>query len=186
MPDAPSLSQIAEKCLMDRYGTVQIEKRNNQTIATFPDGRSAIVKTGNNGSIMQKTRGTHVDAEYIGVSDVETVVIAVRAHGRSDPAVYEVPGEVYRERMTKAHIEVQDKIRPTNLRVLRFDGKSYPEQQVAQEWSDYRIDERLDEVPVTELTSSSASPGEVLKSAKEMVAAAFGVTTDQVNITVNA
>lgn len=187
MPQSSDLIETVRKSLISRYGSVEMLNRNNQHSALLPDGRRAVIKTGNNGSIMQRTRGNEAGAEYIGVADVETVVIAIRARGETTPRIYEVPGDVYRQRMTEAHNAVQKKIEPTDLRVLRFDGKGYPEQQVAEEWANYIIDEKpTDSGPNGDASDARSNPGQVLSDAKAMVASAFGVTPEQVNITVNA
>jgi len=186
MPQVSDLIETVRKSLINRYGSVEIVNRNNQYSALLPDGRRAVIKTGNNGSIMQRTRGTDVGAEYIGVADVETVLIAIRARGETTPRIYEVPGDVYRQRMTEAHNAVQKKIEPTDLRVLRFDGKGYQEQQVTQEWANYLFEEEMADSPTGDATDASSGPGRVLSDAKAMVANAFGVTPDQVSITVNA
>jgi hypothetical protein len=177
------LVRRAADALERRHGGVEVSHRNNQFSALLPDGRRAVIKTGSRGQVMQRTRGTDVHARYTGVEDLDLAVIAVQNGPGESIAVYEVPGAIYRDRMTSTYaklVQQSRKLRPDDLRVLRFDNKGYPEQRVAEAWAQYRIDFR-GEVPATAMTSRQ----EVVAAAKAMIAEAFGVPVEKVSVSVN-
>jgi hypothetical protein len=176
------LVRHAVNALRGENDSVEVLHRNNQYSARLPDGRRAVIKTGSNGQVMQRTHGTDVDARYTGVEDVELVVIAVRNRPVDPIAVYEVPADIYRDRMTSTYAKLQQSgtLQPDDLRVLRFDNRGYPEQRVAGDWAEYRIDVS-GETPPPAMTPRQ----EVGAAARAMVAEAYGVPVDKVTITLN-
>jgi hypothetical protein len=135
---------------------------------------------------MQRTHGTEIDARYTGVVSADIVIAAVRNRDNEPIQVFEIPGKIYRDRMTSAYAELLNsgQLRPTDLRVLRFNDKGYEEQRVVEEWAEYRLqDVATDERHQSQI--DGIKPGEALIEAKELVAKAFGVTADKVQISVN-
>jgi hypothetical protein len=177
------LVRYAVDALRCRYGSVEVLHRNNQYSARLPSGRRAVLKTGSKGQVMQRTHGHDEDARFTGIEDCEVAVIAVQ-NGPGDPiAVYEVPTDIYRDRMKSTYaklIQQPRKLRPSDLRVLRFDNKGYPEQRVAEEWAEYQIDVSGEGVP-----GAMTRREEVVATAKAMIAEAFGVPIGKVSVSVN-
>ncbi len=182
------LVKTAIHSLQSKFGELEIFHKNNQHAAVLFDGRRAIIKTGSKGQVMQRTHGTGADARYTGVEDADLVVISVRDGPKDAIRVYAVDGAIYRDRMTKTHMELQTSgtLDPTDLRVLRFDGKGYPEQRVDEDWADYMLS--ADPDPVVALSSegsSDLSPSDAIQQAKYLVANAFGIPAEKVNISVD-
>jgi len=176
------LVRCAVDVLRHRYGSVEVLHRNNQYSARLPDGQLVAIKTGSKGQVMQRTHGTDVNARFTGVEDVDLVAIAVRNSPRDSIAVYEIPAETYRDRMATTYaklVQQSRKLRPDDLRVLRFDDKGYDEQRVSEDWAQYRVDVSSETRPATKTRQ------EVVTAAKAMIAEAFGVPVDKVSVSVN-
>lgn len=184
------LVRAALLAMKAKYGGAELSGSNNQNCLDLPNGKRAVIKTGNKGQVMQRTHGNEIGARFTGVVDVDPIVIAVR-NGPNDPIrVFEVPGNVYRDRMTSTYVELlqSKQMSPTDLRVLRFDGKGYPEQRVAEEWATYLLKDGLLPPQGSSLPPGRSVPQDVsqaIEAAKAMVAEAFGVPVDKVSISVN-
>lgn len=190
MPQSNTLVQAAHAAIQAKHGESRMWGANNQYRIELPNGASVVVKTGSKGQVMQRTLGEEADSEFIGLDKADYVVIAVQ-NGPADPImVYEVPAAAYRDRM-KQEYEARFQfanLRPTDLRVLRFDERGYPFQRVAKEWEGYRL--KFHAAPIEQGPRPTSPPrpeisDQAVQAAKKMVAEAFGVSVDKVNISVN-
>lgn len=184
--------QAAECAMQEKYGDASLCGRNNQFRLILPGKQQVVVvKTGSKGQVMQRTYGSEIGSRFTGTSDADIVVVAVRNRPNDPIRVYEVPGDVYRERITTAYAALvqSGQLNPTDLRVLRLDGKGYPIQRVDEEWEKYLLTEQY--VLIADVLSSptretrSGNTAKVVEEAKAMVAEAFGVPIEKVSISVN-
>ena len=178
-----------------KYGTkIKIYTAGHQTFATLPNGEDAPIKSGSKGNILQVTRGEEYDAPYTGAQQTaETIIIAVRNDENSPFKIYEVPGEEYRSKMKERYIKRTEnhKLNKTTLRVLRFNDKGYPEQRIAEEWEEYRIDvENRDNAKqensneMHNLEEDGETLHDVLVRAKKLFASISGVSESDVEISI--
>ena len=184
------LLQAAEDAMQTKYGSAKLDGNNNQYRLKLPNCKKVVVKTGNKGQVMQRTYGEEVDSKHIGTADAEIVVIAVRNNPDNPIRVFEVPGDIYRDKMksTYAALLKSGQLKPTDLRVLRFDGKGYPKQRVTDEWAEHLIyDGSLP--PQNSLnhqgTPPPRDPKQAVEVAKSIVANAFGIPIEKVSISVS-
>lgn len=189
MSQDQQLVRAAQMAMKTKYGSAELYGSNNQYWLKLPNGKRALIKTGSKGQVMQRTHGKKPDSRFIGVADADLVVIAVKNSPNGAISVYEVPGDVYRNRMTSAYVEMLEskRLRPTDLRVLRFDGKGYPEQRVDEEWAVYMRETGPVPPEGSSLPPSQPpqDPTQAVETAKAIVAAAFGVPVDAVSVSVN-
>jgi hypothetical protein len=190
MSSDPQLHQTAEEAMTAKYGKASLFGKNNQYGLHLENGKRAVVKTGSKGQVMQRTHGDEIDARFSGVADADLVVIAVRNSAEGPIAVYEVPADVYRDRMTSAYKELlqSNQLRPSDLRVLRFDEKGYAQQRVADEWSKYRLPTNTAATKNTSPQNQDESTTDAMRifdEAKEMVARAFGIPKGNVSISIS-
>ena len=184
------LLQAAEDAMRVKYGSVKLFENNNQCRLGLPNSKKVIVKTGSKGQVMQRAYGEEVDSKFIGTADADIVVIAVRNSPDHPIRVFEVPGDVYRNRMKSTYAELLEskQLKQDELRVLRFDGKGYPEQRVTEEWAQYMIYDgspSIQRALVLQGRQPPQDPKQAVEVAKAIVANAFGIPVEKVSISVN-
>ena len=139
--------------------------------------------------MMQPTHGVDIDSPYSGGEDVDRIVISVR-NGPSDPIhVYEVPGQVFRDRMKKEYEDCCKipRLNPTDFRVLRFDERGYPFQRVYDEWKEYEVyyDVTPDKQATKKKDKEPKDSQKIVEEAKVLIAEAYGVSPDKASILVS-
>ena len=190
MPQDLQLVRAAESAMKGKYGAAELYGSNNQYRLDLPNGKRAVIKTGNKGQVMQRTHGSEIDSRFTGVGDADLVVVAVRNKPNDPIRIFEIPADVYRDRMTSAYAELLESnhLRPHTTRLLRFDGKGYPKQRVDEEWARYMIKDGSASPEGSSLPSERSVTQDVtqaIEAAKAVVAEAFGVPVDKVSISVN-
>ncbi|MEQ9642586.1 MAG: hypothetical protein RIM84_21355 [Alphaproteobacteria bacterium] len=184
------MAETAFRTVRQKYGGGQLYSKNNQKQIVLPNGEVALVKVGANGQCMQIANGTAAKAPLKGgLQKFERVIIAVRGKSDTICRVYDVPVAEYIDQMHRSYEKTLTKHRnkPSELRVLRFDDKGYPDQRVADIWVRYLISP-YDSPPPTTIGAMEPKndPKQAIEEAKSLVADALGVSPEQVSITVTA
>jgi hypothetical protein len=161
-----------------------------------PDGRKfkALVKTGSIGQAMVKARGGNPDRSEISgfEPDISYVVFAI-GNKAGEVNTYLVPAEEAEAAFRKAHREwIKDhhSAAESTTWVIYFHGKGSPAaNNYHHHWDRYRIspgDDRPTAAPIGTVPPSILQPSGALTiaEAKRLLASSFGVSPDNVKITI--
>ena len=157
-----------------------------QWLVRLADGTTANLKTAGKGGMMVKTKSLANDAEIVGFkADVSHILAAVRLPGEDSITAYLIPIDVVERAYRRNYFEwcAQKPGRATDTWVLRFHdskGDIYGD-NMAEEWAEYRIGS----ISMKEDEQTNSGLKAVLERARNEIAAAYGVETKQVRISVD-
>ena len=171
--------------IMESAGNPAIRTNTGQQwLVELADGKSAILKTASKGGLMVRTTSEDNDSDIVGfnATEVTHILAIVCLPGGNTVTAYVIPIEVveaaYR-RNNKEWME-QKAGRASMTWVLHFDRKhpSFYGDNMAEEWAKYSVG-------TLSMDANANSPKAVLQRARKDIAKAYGVTSDQVKISVD-
>ncbi|MBT4934734.1 MAG: hypothetical protein HOL66_06955 [Rhodospirillaceae bacterium] len=164
-------------------------------VVELPNGEYANLKASIRGSMITSARGFDADAELIGMGDdVSRVLCAMLMLNSHKIELYDVPKIDVVNHYQKAHaiwVKAHPDTKGNDMRVCYFRPvkENLACAYVGEKWEKYHIDTidlKRRGVATTEGLANAEIkvPAEVVANAKAEVAEAYGITVDQVTITV--
>jgi hypothetical protein len=153
-----------------------------QWLVEMKNGATASLKTAGKGGMMVKTRSKSNDAEIIGFdAGVSHILAAVCLPGENMVTAYMIPLEVVEAAFRRNNREWSEQTGgASDTWVLKFGNTrtTYFGGNMAGVWKQYRIGS-------TSLAETENTPKAVLERARNDIANAYGVETEQVRISVD-
>ena len=164
-------------------------------VVELPNGDRANLKASTTGAMMTSARGGDADAELIGMGDdISRVLCAMRLPDTRDVELYNIPKKIVVEHYRQAHaiwVKAHPKTKGNDMRVCYFRPikENLAPAYVAEKWEKYHIatisiGDRGAASIKNAIKAAGMLPADVVANAKAEVAEAYGITSDQVTITV--